>query len=149
MAMAMHCSKRVSLRRLATISPKNSQIIVSRPSSSAAAHATIPRSRSAHTIIPKIQRTQQSDIPSAQILSRLCIFGLYRAPEEGCEAEEELSVHLALRDREAWRGQRLGLQDERDDGGMVTRVPVGEVDEGGGTSGEEFEREGSGDVTDT
>ncbi len=143
--MALRYSNCPSLCRLATTKSVNSRRIASRPTSSRAAPSKIPDFQSVRPIIPRIQSTSQSDVPSAEILSKLSVFGLCHILTEPYRSNDELGADSARRSQVAWRQRRLGFQHERNDGGTDGQVPPGEGVLVVSTSREEYEEEGSGD----
>jgi len=143
--MALRCSNCRSLRRLATTKSVLSRSIASRPISSRAAPSKSTDFQSVHTIIPRIQSTPQSEVPSAEILSRLSVCGLYHILKEPYKTNEQLRADSARRSQVVWRQRRLGIQYERYNGGTDGQVPLCEGVLVVNTSREEYEEQGSED----
>ena len=94
-----------------------------------------------HPIMPSVETEQESEIPSATVLSKLNIFGLWRDEPETDQIDYQPSRDLHRRAQEVRRQQRLGLPPKENDGRTVTQDPVGEGGSGVASSPECSEQE--------
>lgn len=133
--MALRCPRSLSSWPHTPTAVIQDRSNIAKPFSSAAA---------VYPILPSVESKHESEIPSATVLSKLNIFGLWRDEPETKEADYQLSRHLARRAQEGRRQQGLRVPPKDDDGGTAIQVPIGEGGLGVGSSQEYAEQEENG-----
>lgn len=130
--MALRCLRPLSSWSYAPTTAVQDRSNIAKPYSSAAA---------VYPILPSVESEHESEIPSATVLSKLNIFGLWRDEPETKETDYQLSRHLARRPQEGQRQHGLRVPPKDNNGGIITQVPVGEGGLGVGSSLEYAEQE--------
>ncbi|KAF6232113.1 hypothetical protein HO173_009707 [Letharia columbiana] len=106
--MALRCPRSLSSWPHTPTTVIQDRSNIAKPFSSAAA---------VYPILPSVESKHESEIPSATVLSKLNIFGLWRDEPETKEADYQLSRHLARRAQEGRRQQGLRVPPKDNDGG--------------------------------
>ena len=99
-----------------------------------------------YPIIPTVEVQHESEIPSADVLSRLNIFDIWREETRTREIANRLSSDQMRDAQEARRQQALGSSPTKNDGGSVTQIAIRETIEENGAGQEDPEQEEHGTV---
>ncbi|KAF6227493.1 hypothetical protein HO173_012233 [Letharia columbiana] len=133
--VALRCPRSLSSWPHAPTRAVQDRSNTAKPSSGAAA---------VYPTVLSVESEHESEIPSATVLSKLNLFGLWRDEPETKGTDYQLSRHLTRRAQEGRRRQGLRVPPKENNGGTATQVPVGEGGLGVWLSQEYAEQEENG-----